>query len=190
MAGSDYIAFKGRTRKNRQGISPLPDVKRPRNVPKRFALAVTCKQIYQEFAPLYYGNTKFVIPSSQALKRFLKTIGEQNVKSIRAIIIQNFADETIPYRKLPAPDKNVVARFRRLRDLARKHGLRSVKVWAHFRLTGYRQIASAMSFDVLNLNKPWEQTPVPAQFDTMVSDQMNMWKEALVKLQQADDIVH
>lgn len=49
-----------------------------------FTLASTCRQIYLEVVPIYYGTNTFILDSKHCL-HFLKTIGAENVRAITSI---------------------------------------------------------------------------------------------------------
>ena len=60
-------------------------VQEQREVSSQFALASTCRQVYLEVAPIYYGMNTFSI-ESKALKRFLDAIGPENTKAITSLV--------------------------------------------------------------------------------------------------------
>lgn len=55
-----------------------------RKLRSHFALASTCRQIYLEVVPIYYGTNTFILDSKHWV-HFLKTIGAENVRAITSI---------------------------------------------------------------------------------------------------------
>lgn len=60
----------------------------------QFALASTCRSIYIEVAPIYYGMNRFV--ANDRFGSFLDAIGPKNVKCIRSLIWSQRIDPLIP----------------------------------------------------------------------------------------------
>lgn len=82
----------------------------------QFALASTCRQVYLEVAPIYYGLNTFNIISKDLI-HFLKAIGPENVRSIHLI---QWSLHKLDYSWIP--------RLSLYLDDTRLPGLRSLRV--------------------------------------------------------------
>jgi hypothetical protein len=116
----------------------------------QFALASTCRQVYLEVAPIYYGMNTFTVPSKY-LVRFLNAIGAENIRSLTSVqwVLSKLLIHWQPTLSLHLDEKRLPF-LRSLRD--------SLKL-----LPGKRTCAPLYSPDVKEILKchPWLDLNLP-----------------------------